>query len=144
MTLDELIEKKAAEYRKNPLAENLFSADQEGDFIGKWEAGFRSIEFFSRFRGITHFGGESGVRISVHPSDSSPFADDEQPFFWNGKINGYAAESAVARAYGLITEMETADFMLKKNPRVIFSFVEGIASIDLAVEFIDGKWIVEQ
>ena len=123
MTLKEYIRYKQSENDRFSFSESLFSEHGKGEFVHQWAAAVQSIEFFTRFRGITDFGGRSTIKITVRTSVPC-IKEDEDPFFWNGPINEYPAEAAVMRAYELLTPGELEEFIRVYKPEVTFSFFE--------------------
>lgn len=143
MTFKEYIRYKQSEDTGLRLSAGLYSETEKGDFLHNWTAGIQSIEFFTRFKGFTDFGGESGIKITVNTLKQCTPADCEQPFFWKGPMNEYAADSAVMRAYDIITEGELKDFFQKYRPDVTFSFFDNNHPEQLTVSNDGRGWMVE-
>lgn len=121
--------------RSAPL-DSVFGWSRDGEYVQRWAMDLDWIDHRT--------GRGRWVRIHVPetPTGIKPLVSDDQPYGWSGKINHDTAESAVWRAFEIITESEAADFMGRNLPQVTFEYFQDFEHHRLTVRYVSRRWVV--
>lgn len=138
--LDDFAAEKEREMKNDPFLSTPFGISRDGNWTSTWQMVFNRIGLFNRSAGKNIFGNDDMTLISVPATETGihPLAED-QPFGWDGKINEYTAEIAVCRAFELLSDSETTEFLKDNKPVVVFSYLDSDGPGEISVKY-NGKF----
>ena len=124
------------EMARMPSPECVFGFSREGEYVGSWLADLERIDRATR--------DTRWVRITVGETETGvkPEGAWERSFGWTGKINEYAAETALWWAFDLLTESEAREFMKTHRPVVQFDYAQRSRCHRISVRYDGLKWVV--
>ncbi|HPI90236.1 MAG TPA: hypothetical protein PK859_13100 [Spirochaetota bacterium] len=144
LSLSEFVKMKINLPQVNIFYKTPFSLENEGEFVNTWVSQFARISFFTQSRGIGDFSDQSIIDVYVPATECGavPVRNEEQPYAWKGKINGFAADQAIWYAFDMLTESEAREFMAQHRPTVIFKYLLNNKFHELTVKYHSGCWMV--
>jgi len=139
--LDDFAAGKEKEAKGDLLLTTPFGVSREGNWGNTWQMIYNRIGMFYRSAGKNIFGNDDMTLITVPATETGihPLADD-QPFAWNGKINEYTAEMAVCRAFELMSDRDTSEFLKINKPVVVFSYLDCDGPGEISVKYNGNFW----
>lgn len=141
ITLDDYVRFRDKRDARPPVS-SPFGLSRVGNFLNPWQTVAQRAEYYLKLSGRGQTADLNYLQVFVEIEEPGIQAAEEQPFLWDGKINEYAAELAVWRAYEILTEKEGAEFMKKNRPRVTFVYMENGRDHELIVRYDGGSWII--
>ncbi len=132
----DFIELIREEMEITPSPDCVFGFDREGEYVGSWLADLERIDRGSRnTRWVQIIVGETETGVK-------PERAQECRYGWSGKINEYAAETALWWAFDILTESEAREFMASHRPVVHFEYAQRSKCHRVSVKYDGLKWIV--
>ncbi len=143
--LDDYVQEREQGSGRGLFIDSPFGFSREGSYVDSWQMNYQRIGYYANTYIVRDFGQESCIQILVPPTETGvvPFAHEQQPFGWTGKINEYTAELAVWWAFELLSDGEARRFMQENRPAVVFRYYEEGGFRELETKFDGYRWMIK-